>query len=752
MALSSPAPGTLESSLESVDIKEIIAATHSDGYSIVSNSISLSSASTSLYSLGDTPPFDSITAARAPSIRFTAMSILSTADPRSSWLFKPTVIIPTPKRVKSMLMEPICVDKWAERTDLHAPPGHRPWEDTVTDCDAFPRPPWVPEGSMFSPEALRAILHHRRTTLLDSNINDDSSLLANILYPSNDVSSQSINGCGDIRTHAAVDDSDQKHQDFPSADQVSDVTPLDMPSIMVSTSTAVVPISLESSQCLLPPAPLAIRRGKDLPAPLNLTVPGSYPPTSDRDNGEKPDTGLYPGIPTPFLGTAKYNATFEYPVDDVAISMDLGTMCGNLRSICPPLRTPDVFPPLPPLPTEGDPYDPAVEIPFAEGSDEWDVLEGFLDDVVELPFPEKDLQSIPGKTQPLVPLQRATASKTLEDSVSWDNSVTLDTVSSPEPAPEVESSKSDAASKRQSRRRTVIIETPGSTERRRTRVTLDLSDLASCEDLVEEPTPIPWEPSPPSHFSFSPQSFAQSTPHSRPASSATMKPPARGILKVQKNVRFSIIPDMHEYEDDNSVDADATLATLEHERSPTPPPGGRRNSKVLSDPADLVTAASDKKNRASFPRHPVARSIAKRAKAASTSPPAKSTVPVPALVTPKTPKTPPAGVRRNPLRAVNAHKSLPATAVTSPSAKDARGSAGVIKEEIRKPKRLRAALSMQPEKENRRLSVAPTVQEARSSIAVAGKNGAHASGRMSAITPPKKMHVPFRSMWSKLRA
>ncbi|TCD69622.1 hypothetical protein EIP91_006847 [Steccherinum ochraceum] len=791
-----PRPATLTSldTAASLDIKDLLAGTKFDHFNVISSTLSFTSTN-SLYSLRDIPSFSTISAARPVSIRFTSGPIMSTAEPMFGLQFKPPVIIPVPSRLKSMLMEPICVDKWAERTELSPPPGHQPWEDIVTEYDSFPHPPWVPEGSLFPPEALRAILRHRRSTIPDSSVNEDSALLAELLFPSNDISSNSVVDSGDVRVPSAVVEDQQTSEVASLIDDEEEPTPSEMPSIMVSTSTAIVPISLESSQCLVAPAPLAVRRGLNLPTPLNLTVPGTLPPTST-----KQDSDLYPGIPTPFLGSPSgYTPSFDYPADSTTVFMDLGTMCGNLRSLCPPLRTPDVFPPLPPLPpTDSDtptlPDDDSTpEIPtFESATDDWAVFEDFLTDVASRTHADDDdLADSPGpEIKPLTPVRRASLANTSAspgDSDLWNNSSTLDEtqVDSQDSAAEAENPKTNTpGSTRAQRRRTVIIETTDSTDRRRTRLTLDLSDLASRDgDAEESHEAIPWEASPPSHFSFDPGAFAHSTPHSRPASSATLRPPARGILKTQKNVRFSIIPSMHEYEDgdDAADDVDPTSPTLEHHRSPTPPPGGRRVSKLLKAGVKEEEDPSAKKNRASFPKHPVVRSLAKAA-----SPPTSPTTPTAVLVSPKSPKTPKTHsvggiVRRNPLRSVssNARQSLPASAIstaTSSPSKDkkdkdkaSRNSTVVVKEEIGKPKRLRVALSLPPPAQEKKVVPCPTLNSKRatvsssdpardgakrksSSMAKGASNSTSSRNSTTAPPPKSKMHVPFRSMWTKFRA
>lgn len=96
----------------SLNIKDLIATSSGEDYSIISASMTLSSGS-SLYSLLDTPSFATVSSSHSPSSRFTSVAILSTAEPTLPLKIKPPVVVPTPGRVKSMLIEPICVDKWA---------------------------------------------------------------------------------------------------------------------------------------------------------------------------------------------------------------------------------------------------------------------------------------------------------------------------------------------------------------------------------------------------------------------------------------------------------------------------------------------------------------------------------------------------------------------------------------------------------------------------------------------------------------
>lgn len=93
------------------------------------------------------------------------------------------------------------------------------------------------------------------------------------------------------------------------------------PTLVLSTSTLTFPICLDSSPNLALNAPLAIRRGKELPPAL----------TFNQNKNDMP----YPSMPSAFLGSpATYSPLFEFANMAGEPSMDLDDMVASLKSRC----------------------------------------------------------------------------------------------------------------------------------------------------------------------------------------------------------------------------------------------------------------------------------------------------------------------------------------------------------------------------------------------------------------------------------
>ncbi|TFK51808.1 hypothetical protein OE88DRAFT_1658440 [Heliocybe sulcata] len=155
------------------------------------------------------------------------------------------------------------------------------------------------------------------------------------------------------------------------------------PTLMVSTSTAIIPISLSSSHSLASPntppslpsrlPPLAIRRGKKQLTPLNIAKAVDPAPATE-------DT--YPGIPTAFLGSPSPTAYAHSPGAQFfaptlrTIDMQLDEMLADLRAraaALPPGRH-----------TGSAVTDKSVESPPSSGSsgsstDGWATVDGLLE-------------------------------------------------------------------------------------------------------------------------------------------------------------------------------------------------------------------------------------------------------------------------------------------------------------------------------------------------------------------------------------
>jgi hypothetical protein len=402
-----------------------------------------------------------------------------------------------------------------------------------------------------------------------------------------------------------------------------------VPTIMLSTSTAAMPLSLESYQSVTKanPPPLAVRRGHTGPPSLPLPLL----PTSADDS--------YPGIPTAFGGSPNaYTPKFEFCESGGDFSMDLEAMCQDLRLRCPlltppsPIMTSDVS-----CLSNGSPL---LGCSTTSDSDEW----GFARELLQVHIERSVISSSVGH-EPM----NLTSAGLLGDAsvetpsvhnfsdVSWSTDPTL--INSPKPIHQTElpadlSEDKDKPSKtiselpKQQRRRTVIIETPYSNTAgvvRPVRMTIDLSHLAEDEDSVDVMssvvTEIPFEsrPQESSHTLFK----VPSTPTNfvRPISSASMGRPVRSILKTRekKSVRFSELPSMHEYtveerelesvfEVDEREDLDKSDAKAAVKKRPATTLSTKARRK--SSKAELNDVGDDNSVRASFLKHSTARSKA----------------------------------------------------------------------------------------------------------------------------------------------
>ncbi|GBE86654.1 hypothetical protein SCP_0905340 [Sparassis crispa] len=601
-----------------------------------------------------------------------------------------TITVPTGPRLRTMLLEPICVSKWAATLRAYPPPNHVPWQDSdlKEEVDFVPAP-WIAEGSILPREALKAMLRSRRgqvSVSLSITVNDE-------LVPSSpdfgvECSVTMGISMADLQSDPGTDGGTVESFKLP------------VPTIMVSNSTAILPLSLESSQSLAYDVPLAVRRGKKVPPPLTLSTVNIRKPKQELD--------AYPGIPSPFLGSPSSSSpTFEFSVNPTAFSMGLEAMCADLRSRCPDFN---LSPPINPEHSQGRwrtvlCSQPSVTTPTTE-DDEWAFAKDLLDQYI------CDARLPSGKNSPQSVLHINDTELSAEvDSFSWASSATfVNSVGSPAPEATPETSK-------QQRRKTVIIETPDHRPQLHRAEDSVQADESLQSDELDEHEPVPFES--PSDAIFSCSQCRHSTPpQSRPASSTTLRP-VRGILKEKKTVRFSVVHNRHEHSSDQHINPVATEPV-----SPISPIAWRSVLRQGSPLRQSYSPASDtaavslpaKGARAGLPKHPVVRAIPRSASRRGTCPSPQT--PTPALL---------ADQRRAPLRSINMRQSLPAKrssqAVSGMAYQGARP--GVAKQDIGKPKRLLKTAS----------TPVPAV------------------ARQDENTPPRpsRMPVPFRTILTRFR-
>ncbi|KNZ74627.1 hypothetical protein J132_06581 [Termitomyces sp. J132] len=337
--------------------------------------------------------------------------------------FKVLTSIATPPRMKHLLLEPLCIDRWVVSIHLVSfrfqltclsleetiskrtpPPGHIAWESSPTAKESS----WIPSGSLFSPSDFKhalvlarggyrkalsafnpilprindrrlpqsgsfrkALVFEHEITLNTEGKQKRWSLqvpaanmnpeMVDIMLELQDLNSFFKDSLVNLDENVAVL---EKEKDRLSSEP---------PALVLSDSHSSFPLPTGSS--IKPQrdssVPLATRRGRRLLPPLAL--------------GEKIDKDPYPSIPTAFLGSpSTYSPKFESVLASSGPSLDLEHMVTNLRSQCVFTRTTDDLSPKSPV------RSPLSEISFTAASDsentsddDWAFAVSFLDEFGE---------------------------------------------------------------------------------------------------------------------------------------------------------------------------------------------------------------------------------------------------------------------------------------------------------------------------------------------------------------------------------
>jgi len=238
-------------------------------------------------------------------------------------------------------------------------PGHIPWGDLAE----IPSKPWIFEGSMFSVDEYRArhaehyrhrepkgssharftaanppearhISHaesrlsvlpaspsFRETLVFERDITIQThgqSKRWSLQVPAKEMNPEMVDmmlELHDLKSYFGDKPDSVDRNEYLSRDA------LVPPTLVLSNSTLVIPISLDSSPNLILDVPLAARRGKKIPQELTLKNEGDNMP--------------YPSMPTAFLGSpTNYSPKFEHANQANEPSMDLGEMIASLRARC----------------------------------------------------------------------------------------------------------------------------------------------------------------------------------------------------------------------------------------------------------------------------------------------------------------------------------------------------------------------------------------------------------------------------------
>ncbi|KAG6891189.1 hypothetical protein C0995_008441 [Termitomyces sp. Mi166 len=409
--------------------------------------------------------------------------------------FQVLTSIATPPRMRHLLLEPLCIDRWVETISKRTPPpGHNAWEPsaTVKEC------PWIPSGSLFSPgdfkHALglarggyrkilsafdpifprtsgspqsgsfrKALVFEHEITLNTEGQQKRWSLqvpaatmnpeMVDIMLELQDLNSFFKDSLVSLDENVAVL---EKEKDKLSSEP---------PALVISNSHSSFPLSTGSSAKPRhdAPVPLAARRGRQL-LPLAL--------------GKKCDKDPYPSIPTAFLGSpSTYSPKFESALAANGPSLDLEHMVTKLRSKCVFPRIIDDLSPKSPVGSSLSEISFAAALdPGNTSDDDWAFAVSFLD---EFGDQVAELKSSRAGPHPVI------ESKPVN--LPQDASGVLDMLSIESLTPRAHSP-------------------------------------------AHPPSPVPSTPLP-------------SVPSPRIYELSTMTPSPRGILKSSKNVRFASLPE-----------------------------------------------------------------------------------------------------------------------------------------------------------------------------------------------------------------
>ncbi|KAF8637638.1 hypothetical protein AX17_002706 [Amanita inopinata Kibby_2008] len=256
---------------------------------------------------------------------------------------KSLLAAPTAPRLRSMMKEPLHIKKWLNDvtpTSMHPTSSARKVKHST----------WKPEGSLHSPGHLSKSLRkeysnnvpedcrrinrikmNRNALVLEREIKlgTGPKRRASVKVPAASASAETIEDILNLkRLNAYFKAScvDTNLSPSPNTRQPEVDNCAHPPYLMVSTSEATFPISLDSTNSVPAERPmtLAARRGKSSLKPLTLK----------RGENDEP----YPGIPTAFLGApSNYMPSPGDATNDGSIQMDLQAMLSALRSCRVPM-------------------------------------------------------------------------------------------------------------------------------------------------------------------------------------------------------------------------------------------------------------------------------------------------------------------------------------------------------------------------------------------------------------------------------
>ncbi|KAJ4469588.1 hypothetical protein J3R30DRAFT_1571855 [Lentinula aciculospora] len=373
-------------------------------YSLLSESLSLDTISVD--SFDSIPPFPS----RCVHPLSTFLTVNNTVCTKSQLNTLPNSIasIPTPPRLRTLLKEELCISRWTESLRSAEAPGHTPWGE-VEDNNVMP---WKPEGSLYAGDAFQQALsksrqrpvasparqrlpgsnpHHRNALVFEREItlkSEGRTKRWSVQVPAGSMNPDVVDMMVELRNLNSYFKEEEKDNMQANASKEKpeelSFSPVDgvythPPSLIVSNSQCVIPLSLESAGSLhIAPKTLAVRRGNKSLAPLSI-------------KSEAVESSTYPSIPTAFLGSpSSYCPTFEF-AGKTRSSTAFQDMIDSLRSQCASLQV--KTPHCPALQEEENLQliqaslpDPPPSSNVGDGDDEWAFAGSLLEKFPEFGF------------------------------------------------------------------------------------------------------------------------------------------------------------------------------------------------------------------------------------------------------------------------------------------------------------------------------------------------------------------------------
>ncbi|KAH9940807.1 uncharacterized protein BXZ73DRAFT_75350 [Epithele typhae] len=520
-------------STATLDLQEVLSTVI--GEPLLSTHLSLPSVVELAHPVCEVPPF--------PSIRDVTMSVhdRSTSDaqrvsrspvvPIADNVSRSLITLPTGPRLKVMMVEKISIRAWTESVC------------TSFVCDTMPKDiatrVFFPAPTDEDPARLATHFSAGCDTLLpESGCIASAKRIPIIIDMPLSSSSQST-------STSSVTCSSRDSFTLPSSQQMDSRSPTALPSITLSTSTAALPLTLDSPPNNGQSVSLAVRRGKkSLPA-LSLDSPIS---------SSAHEVDSYPDIPSAFLGSPTlHSPSFPFSSGDPSkFNMGLSAMCNNLKSLVPPPPFSPTEPSFPLCPTT-EPKTRWGTVNCAQLSDEDDEWAFAQDLVAEWHASRAQYAEVSPPPSPIGTLAYSSSSSSaLEDGSVLATSISVG-------CSDGLAKKHATSSAKQMRRKTVIIQAPDNECRALApTTTLKRAELARSRaadwgtelfpDYFDDPVP----------FVIPARTAVSSTPALNlnptnelispgcPLGSVTARVPVRGILKERKNVRFSVVPSLHD--------------------------------------------------------------------------------------------------------------------------------------------------------------------------------------------------------------